>query len=185
MYLWLALRAFFATLLNGQTAARVRAALDGGTASSPAASTKPTAPRDAAKPPPASPPPSGRSDALTLLAALQREGRLLDFLQEDLTSYADAQIGAVARDLHRDCRGVVERMFAIRPLAEQPEGSPLELAAGFDAGRYRLLGNAGGGAAVRGTLLHPGWQATKCELPHWSGGEGARRVLAPAEVEAR
>ena len=38
--------------------------------------------------------------AIQLLALLQREGRLVDFLREDLGSYSDAQIGAAARDVH-------------------------------------------------------------------------------------
>src|SRR4029450_745151 len=60
-----------------------------------------------------------RSDALTLLATLQREARLIDFLMEDLASYDDAQIGAAVRDVHRDCAAVLERMFALRPLRYQ------------------------------------------------------------------
>src|SRR5262249_7553748 len=46
-----------------------------------------------APPKPEAPPkPSGAP--LRLLALLQREGRLLDFLLEDIQSYPDAQIGA-------------------------------------------------------------------------------------------
>src|SRR5207253_6846543 len=40
----------------------------------------------------------GNGAAVQLLAILQREGRLLDFLQEDVDGYADAQIGAAVRD---------------------------------------------------------------------------------------
>ena len=42
--------------------------------------------------------PSG--EPLRLLAILQREGRLLDFLLEDISSYQDAQIGVAVRDIH-------------------------------------------------------------------------------------
>jgi len=126
-----------------------------------------------------------RSEAITLLAALQREGRLVDFLKEDLTSYGDAQIGAVARDLHRDCAKLVERMFAIKPLLTEADGATIEVPSGFDAARYRLVGNVAGAAPFRGTLVHHGWQATKCELAEWVGGEEASRVISPAEVEVR
>ena len=38
-----------------------------------------------------------RDGALALLALLQREGRLVDFLREPLDGYGDADIGAAAR----------------------------------------------------------------------------------------
>jgi hypothetical protein len=128
---------------------------------------------------------SARSDAITLLATLQREGRFVDFLKEELTGYADAQIGAVARDLHRDCAKVVERMFAIQPLLNKDEGAAVEVPAGFDAARYRLVGNVAGAAPFRGLLVHHGWQATRCDLAEWVGGENAARVIAPIEVEVK
>ncbi|MDX1963881.1 MAG: DUF2760 domain-containing protein [Pirellulales bacterium] len=205
MFLWTALRAFFATLFNRALAEQVRAVLDGkpfdgellgvegaGTASTTAkrpagtaTSTTPPRPAAGASSPPPRPAASARSDALTLLAALQREGRLLDFLMEDLGSYADAQVGAVARDLHRDCRGVVQRMFGLAPLATEPEGSRIELTAPYDAARYRVLGSAPESGRITGTILHPGWQATRSELPVWSGSPSGQNILAPTEVEVR
>ena len=133
--------------------------------------------------PVASGPKPGRSEALTLLAALQREARLVDFLQEELTGYDDAQIGASVRDIHRDCAAAIERMFALQPLREQAEGSPLEIAAGFDPAQVKLVGNVTGQPPFRGTLAHPGWRATRCEIPAWIGHETAAQVIAPAEVE--
>jgi hypothetical protein len=115
------------------------------------------------------------------LAALQREGRLVDFLLEPITDYADAQVGAAVRDIHRDCGKVLERMFAIRPLVDAAEGSSLEVAGESD--EYRLVGKVGGTPPFRGTLVHPGWKATKCEIPAWTGSGSAARVVAPAEVE--
>src|SRR5947209_3736853 len=46
------------------------------------------------------PPPKPSGAPLRLLALLQREGRLLDFLLEDIQSYPDAHIGAAVRDIH-------------------------------------------------------------------------------------
>jgi hypothetical protein len=122
-----------------------------------------------------------RSEALTLLEALQREARLIDFLQEDIAAYQDAQIGAAVRDIHRDAAKVLERMFALRAVLDQAEGSPVTLD-GSEAGRVRLVGNVREGAKA-GTLVHHGWAATKVELPVWSGPKDGERVVAPAEVE--
>ncbi|MDQ3330533.1 MAG: DUF2760 domain-containing protein [Planctomycetota bacterium] len=94
-------------------------------------------------PPPPKPAPAPkptRSDAFTLLEALQREARLIDFLKEDVAPYEDAQIGAAVRDIHRDAAKLLERLFAIRPVIEQAEGSAVTLT-GSEAGRVRLVGN--------------------------------------------
>ena len=68
-------------------------------------------PKPAARKPPPKP---ARSEAVTLLAALQREARFVDFIKEPLDGYSDAQIGAAARDVHRDCGKVLDRLLAIR-----------------------------------------------------------------------
>ncbi len=132
---------------------------------------------------------STRSDALTLLAVLQREARLVDFLKEEIAGYADAQIGAAVRDVHRDAGAALERMFALRPVVEQAEGSEVAVpagaggAGGADGGRFRMVGNVGGQAPARGRLQHAGWQATRVEVPTFTGSADAARVVAPAEVE--
>ena len=125
------------------------------------------------------------SDALVLLAALQREARFVDFVKEPLDAYVDAQVGAAARDVHRQCGEVLERFFALRPLVEAAEASPVELPADFDAQRYRLVGNVTGQTPPRGVLGHHGWQATRVELPQFTGSAQAARIVAPAEVEVR
>ena len=178
MRLFLAIRVFFQILFSSAKAALVRDALEG-KLTLPAAA---EAPKPVAKAPPAPKPPA-RSEAITLLATLQREGRLIDFLKEELTGYSDAQIGAVARQIHRDCGAVVARLFEVRPVLDQPEGAPVDVAAGFDAGRFRLTGNVSGEPPFHGRLMHHGWEAAKCELPAWTGKEASARVIAPAEVE--
>lgn len=138
----------------------------------------------AAVPVPPAPAKPQRSDALSLLATLQREGRLLDFLKESIDAYSDAQIGAAVRDIHRDCAAVLERQFALRPVVEQQEGSVVSVA-GISAGRIRTTGPKAGQPTSSGTLVHPGWLATRCDLPTWTGDSSAALVLAPAEVEIR
>ncbi len=128
-------------------------------------------------------PVSTRSDALTLLSVLQREARLIDFLKEEIAGYDDAQIGAAVRDVHRDAAAVLERLFGLRPLLEETEGSEIALPANPDASRLRLVGNLGGQSPARGRLQHPGWQATKSDLPQFTGSAEAAKIIAPAEVE--
>jgi hypothetical protein len=173
----LALRAFFRILFDKQTAEQVKPLLLEG----PPAEKPPPKPAEPAKAP--APVRPVRSDALTLLAAIQREARFIDFIKEPLDGFSDAQVGAVARDVHRDVGKVLERWFAITPLSEQEEGAAVELPAGFDAGRYRLTGQVAGEPPYRGRLVHHGWQATRCETPTWQGAEDAARVIAPIEVE--
>jgi hypothetical protein len=132
---------------------------------------------------PAAPSSPQRSEAVTLLAALQREARFVDFIKESLDGASDEQIGAVVRDVHRDCGAVLERIFAIRPLVEQEEGSPVEIPAGFDSGRFHLTGNVQGSPPYRGKLGHHGWQATRSDVPAWNGQRDSARVISPSEVE--
>lgn len=124
-----------------------------------------------------------RHDALSLLAVLQREARLLDFLKEPIEGYADAQIGAAVRSVHKDSAAVVERMFGVAPLQAGAEGGPVEVPAGYDPARYRLVGNVPTQGPLRGKLAHPGWKATRADVPEWTGKADAALVIAPAEVE--
>jgi hypothetical protein len=173
-----AVRALFRVLFDGAAAAEVERVLNG----EPIALPAPAARVATLKAPPAKKKPT-RSDALTLLAALQREARLVDFLQEPLDGYADAQIGAAVRDVHRDARAAIRRMFDLQPLTDKAEGETIEVAAGADAMRFRLTGNVAGSPPFRGTIRHHGWQAAKCELPEWTGGSEGQPVVAPIEVE--
>jgi hypothetical protein len=142
-------------------------------------------PKPAAPPKPAPAPKPLRSDAVTLLAALQREGRLIDFLKEPIEDYSDAQVGAAVRDIHRDCGGLLERQFAIRPVLEQNEGSHVTIGANARNGRIRLTGKIGDGNQASGTLIHHGWLVTKSEVPVWTGDQDAASIVAPAEVEVQ
>jgi hypothetical protein len=178
----LALRVFFRTLFDAGVARQVDQLLRGAVAAGPVLGDKPAPPP---KRGPSPPRPPARNDALSLLATLQREARFVDFVQEPLEGYSDAQIGAAAREVHRDCAIVLGRLFALRPVVPDEEGAEVEVAAGFDTGRYRLLGNVAGQPPFRGRMTHHGWEATACELPTWSGTAAAARVVAPVEVELK
>ena len=120
--------------------------------------------------------------ALQLLALLQREARLIDFVGEDLSSYADAQIGAAARLVHEGCAKVLREHFSIVPVRSEAEGSRVTLQAGFDAAALRLTGNVVGQAPFTGNLSHRGWRVTEVRLPKLAERHDTR-VLAQAEVE--
>ena len=120
--------------------------------------------------------------ALQLLALLQQEGRFVDFLEENVTAYSDAEIGGAARVVHEGCRKVVHDYLRIEPVREEVEGARLTLPAGFDATAVRLAGNVVGQPPFTGTLMHRGWRVVEIKLPKVAEGHDVR-VLAPAEVE--
>ena len=120
--------------------------------------------------------------ALQLLALLQREARLIDFVQEDLSGYTDAEIGGPARLVHEGCARVLREHFTLAPVRPEAEGSRITLNDGFDARAIRLTGNVVGQAPFQGALSHRGWRATDTRLPLLAAGHDAS-VLAQAEVE--
>ena len=126
-----------------------------------------------------------RNDAINLLAALQREARLVDFIKEPIAGYSDAQIGAAVRDVHRDCAALLDRLFSLEAIESAAEGAEIEVAEGFDPARIRLVGNVAGQAPFRGKLCHHGWEAARCELPAWTGSDRSVLVVSPAEVELK
>ncbi|WP_348696897.1 DUF2760 domain-containing protein [Duganella fentianensis] len=120
--------------------------------------------------------------ALQLLTLFQREARLIDFTQENLAAYSDADIGAAARVVHEGCNKVLREHFSIEAVRSEAEGSRIVLEAGFDAANVRLTGNVVGSAPFRGALSHRGWRATSVRLPKLAEAHDAS-ILAPAEVE--
>jgi hypothetical protein len=120
--------------------------------------------------------------ALAFLALLQREGRLVDFLQESLDGYDDGDIGASVRDIHRGLRKVLGDYFTIEPVMPGEEDDRVSVPKGFDPGEVRLVGDVTGQPPFQGVLRHHGWRVTKVTLPTLSEGVD-RHVLAPAEVE--
>lgn len=120
--------------------------------------------------------------ALQLLGLLQREARFVDFIQEDVTAYDDAQVGAAARLVHEGCRKVLRDTFTISPIREESEGSRITLEEGFDAAKIRLTGNVVGQPPFHGSIAHRGWQVVDTRLPRLAGQHEVR-IVACAEVE--
>jgi hypothetical protein len=121
--------------------------------------------------------------AVQMLALMQREGRLIDFVREDLGAYSDAQIGAAARDVHAGCRRVLERYVTLEAILPGREGEAVTVGQNheIDPAALHLIGNVSGQPPFRGTLIHPGWRASRVQLPPLV--TTARTIVAPAEIE--
>jgi hypothetical protein len=120
--------------------------------------------------------------ALQLLGLLQKEARFLDFVQENISSYGDEDIGAAARVVHEGCRKVLKQHFDLAPIRQESENSRITLPKGFDAASIRPVGNVAGSPPFTGTLIHRGWRATGVKLPKIAEGHDLS-ILAQAEVE--
>jgi hypothetical protein len=119
--------------------------------------------------------------ALRLLALLQKEGRLVDFLEEDIQPYSDAQVGAAVRAIHAGCRKALHERMEIARVFSEDDGATVEVPPGFDPASVRLTGNVHGQPPFRGVLQHGGWRASQVALPKTAGVDPS--ILAPAEVE--
>lgn len=153
--LWLALRAFWLCLTDPDFAARVE----------PLFTKAPSGPD------------------LRVLAVLQRDGRLLDFLEEDIDAYTDAQIGAAVRDIHRGCRKSLRDYLTLEPVLPAAEEERVTVPADFDPAAIRLIGNVNGVPPFQGVLKHHGWRVKAVHLPVLPAARDDSSVLAPAEVE--
>ena len=161
-----ACRCFFAILLHGRIPEDVARAL--------AVAAAPARPM----PVPAESP----DRAVQMLALLQRDGRLIDFLREDIAPYPDEQLGAAVRNIHENCRQVLDRYVKLASILDTAEEQPYTVPAGFDPGQIRLIGNVVGEPPIRGVVRHRGWRVQQIELPSLPAASG-RLVVAPAEIE--
>ena len=151
----LALKAFWAALTNAEFAARVEPLFR----------------------------PATTGPDLRVLAVLQRDGRLVDFLLEDIDGYTDSQVGAAVRDIHRGSRKALRDYLTIEPVLVDAEDSVVSVPADFDPAAIRLTGNITGSPPFRGVLKHHGWRVKSVQLPVVPGARDHSAVLAPAEVE--
>lgn len=120
--------------------------------------------------------------ALQLLGLLQKEARFIDFVQENVTAYSDADIGAAARVVHEGCSKVMRQHFELETVRKEPEGNRVTLPKGFDASAVRVTGNVVGEAPFTGTLVHRGWRVKAAHLPKITEGHDVA-IVAAAEVE--
>ena len=125
--LWLAFILPWRVLFDGVLAAKVEAASTG------------ALPPAKPEPEPEPEPPAIEADegpdhgpALQLLAILQREGRFVDFLKEDVSGFSDADIGAAARVVHEGCARALKDVVKLAPIRSESKGAKVELPKGFD-----------------------------------------------------
>jgi hypothetical protein len=129
---------------------------------------------------------SAEAEVIAFLGLLQKKGRLIDFLMDDISKHDDATVGAVSRVVYQGCREVLQQHLKIVPLAGAPEGASLTLPSGYRAVDYELSGKLGGGAPFTGTVEHRGWKVETIKLPHIvPSGDGLLPPLAPAQVTIR
>ncbi|MBU1170223.1 MAG: DUF2760 domain-containing protein [Proteobacteria bacterium] len=119
---------------------------------------------------------------LHLISVLQKEGRLLDFFNEKLDQFDDAQIGSAVRKIHEDCSKTLSKYLALESVMPQNEGEIVTINAGFDPAEVKLTGKVVGDPPFKGLLRHKGWKTSKISIPTLSVQENPG-VIAPAEVE--
>jgi hypothetical protein len=140
----------------------------------------------AARPPPVPTQANQAAEVVSFLAMLQARGRLVDFLMDDINAHEDAQVGAAARVVHAGCQGVLQEHFRICPVRDEREGSTVQVAAGYPADEYRLIGKISGPAPFSGVLIHHGWKTDVVKLPRVVRSPTDRLpAIAPAEIELK
>jgi hypothetical protein len=170
----LAFRAFFNLLFSGELSSETLIALNLSRRSA-------AAPAKAAAPAPAAPAVRTSDGALQILAIVQRDSRLIDFLMEDVSGYSDDQIGAAVRELHDQCRDAIARYVTLAPVIDGVEGTYAKAPA-QDANLVKFVGNVPAQTPPGGTLRHKGWRATKVDLPNLPAKHDPM-IIAAAEIE--
>jgi hypothetical protein len=128
-------------------------------------------------------PSTSPSSAVQILSILQRRGRLIDFLQEDLAGYTDEQVGAAVRNIHQGCKEALLEHIELKPIMKEEEGAHVTVRPGFDVRSLRLTGNVVGDPPFQGILRHHGWRAVRVDLPQQVREQEKDWIVDPAEVE--
>jgi hypothetical protein len=119
---------------------------------------------------------------LRMLALLQAESRLVDFLLEDIQGASDEQIGQAVREIHKKAQAALKQHAVIEPVLPGNEGDTATVPKGFDPSAVRVVGNVTGEPPFSGAINHPGWRVKELKLA--TPPEGADEfVLQPAEVQ--
>lgn len=177
-----AARCFFAVLSRGEVPADIAPEVVGAAATPAPVQEKAPLPLPAERAE-ARPAEESTDRAVQLLTLLQRDGRLVDFLREDIAPYQDAQIGVAVRELHASCCKALEQYVTLEPVIDGEEDRPVTVQEGFDPAAIKLVGNVTGRPPLRGLLRHRGWRVARINLPPLPPEGAGREVVAPAEVE--
>ena len=174
-----ATRCFFAVLSRGEVPEDIAPEVVRGAAQPAQEPAAPALPAERVEAPPEE---DSADRAVQLLALLQRDGRLVDFLSEDIAPYQDAQIGAAVREMHANCRKSLAQYVTLEPVIEGEEDRPVTVEGAFDPAAVKLVGNVTGRPPLRGLLRHKGWRVAEINLPNLPPRGAGRAVVAPAEV---
>jgi len=173
-----AFRCFFAMLVSGKIPADIARELVLSSAGNAAATATSSVKSSSAE----KPADTSSDGAVQMLALLQRDGRLVDFLNEDVSPYPDSQLGAAVRTIHASCRQVLDRYLKPEPFISSEEDQPVTVPVGFDPATMKLVGNVVGEPPLKGLLRHRGWRVKEVSLPSLPRGAG-RSIVAQAEIE--
>lgn len=127
-------------------------------------------------------PPKPQIDPLQLVSILQREGRLIDFLMEDIQGIPDAQVGAAVREVHRKTAKALADHVTLVPVVETLEDEKMTVQAGYDPSSIRVIGNLGANPPYTGFVRHRGWKASDVKLQPLPTGQNPK-IITPAEIE--
>ncbi|MCF6776315.1 DUF2760 domain-containing protein [Thiotrichales bacterium 19X7-9] len=120
--------------------------------------------------------------ALQLLHLLQKHGRLVDFLHEEILNYTDEEVGAAARIVHQGCKKVLSEHVQLTAIREENEDSSITVDKGFDTQKIHIIGDIQGEPPYQGVLVHKGWQVSGLNLPKVTD-KAKLSIVNPAEVE--
>ena len=123
-------------------------------------------------------------DGVFLLSLFQKQGRLVDFLQQDIASFSNAEVGEAARVVHDGCARILGDYFTMEAIRTEEEGALVSVDADYNLSEITLTGNLRGSAPYRGELLHHGWKISDQHPPEQLDPK-ARFIVQPAEIEVR
>ena len=116
------------------------------------------------------------------VALFQKKGRLIDFLQEDISIYDDNQIGSAVTNIHKGCQEALREHIVLEPVINEQDEARVTIPDGFDPSAIRLIGNVVGNPPFTGILKHCGWRVVSVSMPLTSKEQDIT-VIEPAEVE--
>ena len=124
--------------------------------------------------------PSGES--LRLLAILQTDARLIDFLMENLAGAPADAVKNGVMEVQKKAVAALNKHLVLEPILAGTEGDRVTVPKGFDPSAISVLGHVTGEPPFAGELQHPGWKVKEIKLPTGTDGRDLF-VIQPAEVQ--
>lgn len=120
-------------------------------------------------------------DLLVFLRLLQEEGRLIDFLKQDITTYDDSQVASASRVVHRGCSSIINKYLSIATVIDSEENSTIDFPKDLLDGSIKVQGK--NGEKIR--VIHQGWKLISANIPEIVRDLDAEELLiVPAEGES-